>query len=217
MIIIPKREAQLETHTLIIYLISTFFVILSPGASAILVLSKGAAQGTRKGMAVIAGFNTAVTLYFILSALGITALIAASAQAFMIIKWLGVAYLVYLGLSAIFSKSGAIKVTPSRQKSQSLFSRIAQGFMVEFSNPKAILYFTAILPQFLDLSRPLIPQLTIMIIRSIIMQWLIYGGYALLGNRIAQSGIKPFFLNLLNKTLGGALLFVAFEMSRVKS
>lgn len=207
----------METHILTIYIISTFFVILSLGASAILVLSKGAAQGTRKGMAVIGGFNLAVSLYFILSALGITALIVASATAFLVIKWLGIAYLVFLGLSAMFSKSGALKVKAETSKQQSLPSRVAQGFMVEFSNPKAVLYFTAILPQFLDLSKPLLPQLLIMISTCILMQWFIYGGYAMLGDKIAHSGIKPLFLNIMNKTLGAALLFVAYEMSRVKT
>lgn len=206
----------MDFQVFLMYVGSTFFIILSPGASAILVLSKGAAQGARKGSMVIAGFNMATSLYFMLSAIGVTALIAASAQAFNVIKWLGVAYLIYLALSAIFSKSGALNVQPDEMKSQSLLSRISQGFVVEFSNPKAVLYFTAILPQFLDLKRPMIAQIAIMLIVAIGLQWVVYFGYALLGHHISKAGIKPFILSIMNKTLGGALLFVAYEMSRVK-
>ncbi len=129
--------------------------------------------------------------------------------------WRWISYL--SGIKRHFLKSGALQIKPEAFKAQSLFSRVAQGFMVEFSNPKAVLYFTAVLPQFLDLSRPLVLQLVIMVSSCIVMQWLVYCGYAMLGDKIARSGIKPLFLNIMNKTLGAALLFVAYEMSRVKT
>ena len=123
---------------------ATLAVVCSPGPAAICVVSQAAGNGVQKAMSGISGIALANAVYFALSATGIAALIIASHQVFNLIKWVGVAYLTYLGVGAILGKAGGLKVkqgeTMPRKK---LF---LQGFIIEFANPKALMYFAAILP-----------------------------------------------------------------------
>ena len=156
----------------------------------------------------------ATATYFVLSAMGLAALIVASNLLFQIIKWVGVGYLVYLGLAAIFRKSGGISVAQSGmvRSKKKLFS---QGFVVEFANPKGLLYFAAILPQFLDTNAPIAPQMIIMGLTGTTMQLVIYSIYANLGDRLANGGVHAWIVDVLNKTAGAALIFAGAKMAGV--
>ena len=203
----------MDFHLFLTFCTVTALIILSPGACAILVASKVTAFGLR-GALVIGGFNLSAVAYFTLSALGLTAIIVSSQQMFLWIKWIGVAYLLYLAFMAIFTKSGGLVVKRETGKQQSPASLISQGFLIEFSNPKAWLYFAAVLPPFIDPSRPLITQVIIMIAATIVMQWIIYMGYALLADGIVKRGIRENTIIWLNRFIGGALLLAAIKIAK---
>ena len=201
-------------QTFLIFALTTAIVIFSPGPTAILIASQGAGNGLKRTLFGVFGITCATMIYFALSATGIASLIVASHTLFQVIKWAGVAYLVYLGCSAIFSKSGGLVVksgTPVRKRT-SLFTH---GFLIEFSNPKALLYFSAILPQFIDLSRPIAPQFLIMWATAFLLQCIIYSAYAYLGERLIQGGVKSWIVNTINKTAGAALIFAGIKMASI--
>lgn len=206
----------MESETYFLFLVTTLVVVFTPGAAALAVASQGATNGGKRALFGVTGIALANVVYFVLSATGIASLIIASNLLFLIIKWVGVAYLVYLGLGAILSKSGAINVDPDRKKSspKSLF---AKGFVIEFANPKALLYFAAILPQFLNTASPILPQILIMGVTTLLLDLTSYSSYAFLGDRLANGGIKPWIVSLINKTAGGALLFAGFKMANVNA
>ena len=192
---------------------TTFVVIAVPGPAAITITSQGSGNGVWRAQAGIFGVASANAAYFALSAMGIASIVIASDTLFTALKWLGVAYLVYLGVSAIASKTGGLNIVKgTRQSGRAMF---AKGFLVEFANPKALLYFAAILPQFLDLSQPVVVQILIMGLTTAMLDILVYSGYAYLGHSLSQSGLKPWLINGLNKFAGGALLFTAFRMARL--
>ncbi|MEO0371933.1 MAG: LysE family translocator [Pseudomonadota bacterium] len=197
-----------------IFATTTAVVILSPGASAILVASQGASNGWKATTFSIFGIMLATATYFVLSATGLAALILASDLLFLIIKWVGVGYLIYLGLTAMFSKSGGIAVaqTGAVRSTKKLFS---QGFIVEFANPKALLYFAAILPQFLDTDAPIAPQMIVMGLTGTTMQLVIYSAYANMGDRLANGGVRAWIVDAINKTAGAALIFAGVKMASV--
>lgn len=204
----------MELQTFLIFAMTTAIVIFSPGPTAVLMASQGAGSGVRRTLAAVLGITCATVIYFVLSATGVASLIVASHTLFQIIKWVGVAYLCYLGFGAIFSKSGGLVVTagaPMRSRKE-LF---VHGFLIEFSNPKALLYFSAILPQFLDVTRPIGPQFFIMWLTAFVMQCMIYTAYAYLGERLSRGGMKSWIVNAINKTAGGALLFAGAKMASV--
>ncbi len=203
-------------QTFLIFALTTGVVIFSPGPTAILMASQGAGSGLKRTLFGVFGITCATMLYFVMSATGIASLIVASHTFFQVIKWAGVAYLIYLGCSAIFSKSGGLVVKSGGplRKPGSLF---AHGFLVEFSNPKALLYFSAILPQFLDVGRPIAPQFLIMWVTAFLLQCVIYSAYAYLGARLIKGGVKGWVVNLINKTAGAALIFAGIKMVSVSA
>lgn len=132
-----------------------------PGPAAITVATQGASQKPQYAFFTVLGVASADVLFFALSATGIASIIVASNVMFSMIKWFGVIYLLYLGISALFNRSAMITVVKDRKESsrKKLFS---QGLMVQLANPKALMYFTALLPQFIDPSRPVLFQILLM-------------------------------------------------------
>lgn len=201
-------------ETYLVFAVTTAVIIFSPGPTAILAASQGAGSGMRGALVGIFGVTCATMIYFVLSATGIASLIVASHALFLAIKWVGVAYLVYLGGMALFSKSGGLLVKAGRAEKK-LSSLYLQGFIVEFANPKALLYFAAILPQFLDISRPIALQFLEMGATAFIMQITIYSAYAYMGDRLTNGGVKAWLVSSINKVAGGALLFASIKMASV--
>lgn len=121
-------------ETYLLFLITTAVVVFTPGAAAITVASQGAANGGRRALAGVVGIASANVIYFALSATGIASLIIASNLLFQMIKWVGVAYLLWLGVNAIFSANGPIRVAPGAALA-STRKLYVQGFVIEFANP----------------------------------------------------------------------------------
>ncbi|MEO9468184.1 MAG: LysE family translocator [Parasphingorhabdus sp.] len=192
---------------------TTAVVIFVPGPAAIAIAAQGAGNGHKRATFGVFGVAAANAVYFILSATGIASLLIASSFIFGVIKWVGVAYLVYLGLSAIFSKSGGIQFASG--KLQSGLSLFGKGFVVEFANPKALLYFAAILPQFLDVSKPIIPQILIMGGTTVVLDLISYSIYAYAGDRLTSGRVKEWIVRLINRIAGGALLLAGARMASV--
>ena len=147
--------------TYLIFAVTTLVVCLTPGRAALLVVAQGISNGLLQSYWAIAGIALGNVIYFGLSATGIAALILASSTLFAIIKWVGGAYLFYLGLSAIFNRSSALTVTAEAGSGVVGPRAFWQALVVELSNPKALLYFVALLPQFINPNQPLGLQMLI--------------------------------------------------------
>ncbi len=204
----------MDFQTFLIFGLTTAVVIFSPGPTAILMASQGAGNGLKRTLYGVFGITCATMIYFAMSATGVASLIVASHTLFQIIKWAGVGYLIYLGCTAIFSKSGGL-VVPSSTPIRNRKSLFTHGFLIEFSNPKALLYFSAILPQFLDVSRPIAPQFLIMWVTAFLLQCVIYSAYAYLGERLIRGGVRSWIISIINKTAGAALIFAGIKMASV--
>jgi homoserine/homoserine lactone efflux protein len=202
----------MSIDTYIIFLITTIVIVFSPGPAAITMASQGAVNGVKKSMFGVAGIASANVVYFLLSATGIASIILASNLVFTSIKWIGVIYLVYLGMNAIFSKSGGIIIDlkSQKRKKSGLFT---QGFIIELANPKALLYFSALLPQFIHLDEPIYLQLFIMGVSCLVVDLIIYSLYAFFGYRISKGVMRTWIVNLINRVAGGFLIFAGLKMA----
>ena len=129
-----------------IVIVSIFVVV--PGPSVLLTVARSISSGTRAGLMTALGIAAGDVVHTTLAVLGVSAILMASALAFAIMKYMGAAYLVYLGLKALLQDSSAIEL-PSGQQAfgQKAF---VQGFLCEVLNPKSALFFLAFLPQFVD-------------------------------------------------------------------
>ena len=149
-------------HTWLLYLAAAIGLSLTPGPNSLLVLTHGALHGHRRTLFTVAGGATGFTLLIGLSMLGIGALLQASASALTLLKWLGGAYLVWLGVQVWRAPPiAAVALQPggSRVGGWSLFRA---GALSAMTNPKGILFFAAFLPQFIDPARSLLLQFFIM-------------------------------------------------------
>ena len=207
---------MIPLETLVLFLLTTFVVVLSPGPAAIAVTTEAISSGFKRSLWVILGIAMANVAFFILSATGIAALIIASHTLFTFIKWIGVCYLLYLGLGAIFSEAGPLRFGASRKPQGAIHKLFLRGFVLEISNPKALLYFSALLPQFLDVSRSIIPQLAILCAITFFIDLFCYSLYGYLGHKTTGLGVKPGIVKIINRSAGSLLIFAGVKMAYVE-
>lgn len=202
----------MELGTFFVFAMTTLVVVLTPGPAAIAVATQASANGLPRSLMAIIGVALANAAFFLLSATGISASIIASETIFTVIKWFGVLYLSYLGISALISRGGGFQINQGKRSSARAL--LGKGFLVEIANPKALLFFAAILPQFLDISEPIIPQMMIMGATTLAFDLLVYSGYAVLGAQLASRNVNPAIITWLNRVAGGALLYSAFRVAK---
>lgn len=198
-----------------IFFVTTVMLIMVPGPSAITVAAQGASNTASRALMGVLGVASADAIFFLLSATGIASLIVASSVLFNIIKWVGVIYLLYLGITALFSKSGAIRIHEAPVSSSSL-KLYRQGLVVQLSNPKALMYFSALLPQFIDPSKPIALQLFVMGITGVVADILVYSVFSHMGAQLAKQRMKAWVVNLINKAAGITLVVTGIRMALLK-
>jgi threonine/homoserine/homoserine lactone efflux protein len=144
----------LPTRHLAEFLVTVYILILIPGPSVLFVVSRGVALGRRAALATVAGNASGFALQLLLVSLGVGAIVARSDAVFTTLKLLGAAYLVLLGLRNIRDRKALAKMFgPVEAAPKSLRRIVREGFFVGATNPKGIIIFTAVLPQFIDRSR----------------------------------------------------------------
>ena len=146
-----------ETYLLYIGVLAAFFAT-PPDTSQLLIISNSLRHGLRRALATVAGDLSANVLQMTAAAFGLTALIAASADALAVVKWVGVAYLAWIGLTLIL-RSGKSGAAEPKTQPRHLFR---QGFLTSSANPYAVVFFGALFPQFIDASQPIAPQFLIL-------------------------------------------------------
>ena len=140
----------MTAHSYFLFVCSSIALALVPGPDMAFMLARCIAQGRRAGALAALGFNVGSYVHLTAAVLGLSAVLAASTVAFNIIRWLGAAYLIYLGIAAFASKQGAFVVSGSPAAQRSNASIFWQAFLTDVLNPKVIMFFFAFLPQFVD-------------------------------------------------------------------
>ena len=195
----------LETYLVYLAAVAVFFAT-PPDTSQLLIISNSAKHGLRRSAYTIVRDLTANCLQMTGAAFGLAAIIATSASAFTWIKWLGVAYLVWIGLQLILSKEQTADVEANT--SGQLFRLFRQGFVTSMANPFAVIFFGALFPQFIDPALPVLPQLLILGVTYLIVDGVILLIWGWLGVR-AASALKRHSFGLINKVCGGLMVAAA--------
>ena len=174
-----------ESSQLYLFLIASFALLITPGPAVLYIVARSMNQGKMAGIASVLGVETANFLHASAAALGLSAILLSSALAFNLVKYLGAAYLIYLGIRKILS-SGEESKTDVDQR-QSLSRIYTQGFVVNLFNPKTALFFFAFLPQFVNTSLTNVTlQMFLLGIMFVGMALITDSAYALISSSIAS-------------------------------
>jgi len=184
-----------------LFAVTEIVLCLTPGPAVLCVLSSALKAGSRRAVAAVLGILTANTVYFALSATGVGVLLASS-KVFQGVKWAGAAFLIYMGLRLVFGRQlGAPRIGEPR--THHLFF---EGFTLQISNPKAVIFFAAFLPQFLNPRAPVVPQVAILAVTSVVIEFAILCGYAMVAGRAAKFAIEPRYAKWTTRIAGGLLI-----------
>ncbi len=195
----------IETYLVYLAAVAVFFAT-PPDTSQLLIISNSIRHGLRKSAYTIAGDLSANCIQMTAAAFGLAAIIATSASAFIWIKWLGVAYLVWIGVQLMLSKEQSDDVTAtSSGQSYRLFK---QGFVTSMANPFAVVFFGALFPQFINPAAPVLPQLLILGVTYIAVDGAILLLWGWLGRRAAKA-LNRLSFGLVNKLCGGLMIAAA--------
>ena len=200
----------------LLFVMTEAVLSLTPGPAVLYVLSQAIRRGSEKSVWGIWGILSANTLYFALSASSLGAVIVASYKLFFLIKWLGAAYLVYLGLRSFFAKSSVLALPESNADLRSGPRILRDGFFMQAANPKAILFFSAILPQFVDAHRNVAFQILVLGISSIFVEFVILFVYAQLAGRALNTARSPRFEKLTNRVAGSLLIGAGLGLAKLR-
>jgi homoserine/homoserine lactone efflux protein len=179
--------------TWLLFLAMETALSLSPGPAVFYVVSQGVRGALRRTLPAAAGILTANGFYFALSATSLGAIIAESARFFTVAKWIGAAYLIYLGIKALRSagsmQSVALGVAGAGYEG-GLRGVYLGALTLQLANPKALLFFLALLPQFIDPSVSVIPQMLILAATSMLPELCILTAYGWLAHRAVHASAR---------------------------
>jgi len=187
------------------YFLAAIVLSLTPGPGVFSSIRSGLHHGVKLGTWNAVGMQVANMIHVVIVAVGLGTLLLASETLFTVIKWLGVAYLVYLGVVTWRSEPQGFHDEPdARATVREVFTH---GFLVNLTNPKGIIFFVAVLPQFIDVTRPQAFQYAVLAVTTFAVDLVIMVGYTALAARVLRVMKDPERLRWVNRGLGG--LFVA--------
>ncbi len=197
------------------YVAMCFLFAVTPGPAVLLTAGQAIARGFSAGFGVILGTQLGNLVYFVLSAAGLGAILATSEAAFMAVKYAGAAYLVFLGLRTIRNARKALE--PAEEKVPVWRHPFTQGLLNQLANPKSILFWGALFPQFVDFRADnLLVQFAILAVTGIAADIIVLSSYAAVaarGGRFMATGPKAVWRERLS---GGALVVVGGALSLVR-
>jgi threonine/homoserine/homoserine lactone efflux protein len=193
---------SLTTYSL--YLAAVAVLVLSPGPTMLMCMTTALNDGKSSALAAAVGSISAVLGVMTLSALGLGALLATSELAFTVIKVIGAIYLVWLGIKTFCSNAEAVNIKrAATDTKRRLRSHYVRGFLVGSSNPKAILFFTAFFPQFLNPIEPFAPQYSILALTFITCEFSVLAMCAFGVSAVAPVLRSSWHMRWINKVTGG--------------
>lgn len=195
--------------TWLTYFIATLILCVSPGPGALASMSAGMKYGWARGMWNCLGMQVAIILHATIIALGLGAVLMASEEIFTAMKWCGALYLIYLGIQKWREAPASFEAIDANAEFKDTSRRgiFMQGFWVDLTNPKGLIFLLAVLPQFVDPAQPTAMQYVILTATLVIIDLIVMACYTGLASKVLRLMKKPRQLTIANRVLGS--LFIA--------
>jgi homoserine/homoserine lactone efflux protein len=184
------------------FVLATTILILIPGPNVSLIMANSIAHGTRYGLLTVIGTSSAIIVQLALTVLGLSATLGMLAAWFEWVRWIGVAYLLYLGIRQW--RAPSVDLTRTRPQPRSVRAIALRGFLISLTNPKTLLFYGAFFPQFLSPDAPFAPQVAVLSVTFFVIAAGLDSVWALLAGRLR--GLLAIRGTLRNRLSGGFLI-----------
>jgi len=211
LVVIPKqRKLKMTIQSWLMYLTLVLVATSTPGPAVLFIITNSTLHGWRKATFAALGNILGLFCLGILTVAGLGTILKASEMIFNIIKYAGAAYLIYLGLRLIFQKNSDLAAMKNQLVSTDVSSQkiFFQALGVALSNPKAIIFLTALFPQFVNINEALIPQFSMLIVTLMICSFSFLMFYSMLAHKVKAWLIKPNRIKAVNRASGS--IFIGF-------
>ena len=208
----------MDWHVWVTYFAAMWVIALSPGSGAVLSMSHGLSYGVRRTTPTILGLQLGLAVVLLVAGLGVGALLLASAKAFLVVKVLGAAYLIWLGWRQWRAPVAADATTghSATESTMSARQRVLRGFLTNVTNPKGIVFMAAVLPQFINPAKPLALQLAILLATTLAVDVTVMHGYAWLASRLQALLRSARARRNQNRVFGSVLMAMGASLLMVK-
>ena len=203
-------------ETWLAFFAASWVISLSPGAGAIASMSCGLQYGFWRGYWNALGLQLGLAMQIAIVAAGVGAILAASATAFYAIQWFGVAYLVYLAVKQWRALPSDLSDDAAVRPIGKPLALMFRGFLVNISNPKALVFMLAVLPQFIDPHAPLLKQYLILGATMIVVDLIVMAGYTGLASKVLRLLRTPVQQRRMNRTFAGLFLGAAGFLATIR-
>ena len=204
----------MELSTWLAFFAASWAISISPGAGALAAMSAGLNHGFRKGYITTVGLVLGIWTQLVVVGVGLGALVATSSAAFQVVKWCGVAYLVWLGIQQWRAPARPLAALQAGAAAVPARSMVLRGWMINAVNPKGTVFLLAVVPQFLNLQQPLPPQYLLIGLTLGLTDLVVMAGYTALAARVLSTLKSAAHMRAMNRVFGslfvvaGALLSV---------
>lgn len=207
---------DMTLQTWLTFFAASWLISLSPGPGALSCMTAGLRHGYRRAIWNIFGLQLGVLLLVVIVAAGLGAILAASQTAFAVVKWLGVGYLVWLGIQQWRAAPRPMAVEDDGQPAQGRAAMMFRAFLINASNPKGIVFMLAVLPQFIDPHAAQWPQYALCALSLLITDSVVMSAYTLLAARVLRALHNPEHIRWTNRGfgtlfIGAGLLLAGFK------
>ncbi|MBV9409130.1 MAG: LysE family translocator [Candidatus Eremiobacteraeota bacterium] len=200
----------MSLHTWLAFAVVALAISLFPGPAVIAVVSTALRGGFRRSLATSAGVLVGDAVFVVAAALGLGALLVASHTVFLAVRWLGIAYLAYLGIRALLDRGTTFAVEADGVADRRLFRL---GLTTQLANPKVVLFFGALLPQFIDPARPVALQFVLLGATFIVCDVVVFAGYGALAHRARNLLRTKRASRIVSRVTGVAMLGAAARLA----
>jgi homoserine/homoserine lactone efflux protein len=205
-----------ELNTWLAFFAASWAISISPGAGAVAAMTAGLQHGFARGYFLTFGLILGLWSQLLLVGAGLGALIVASATAFALVKWLGVAYLLWLGVAQWRAPAVGLQADTGRAAPASRRSILVRGWALNTVNPKGTLFMLAVVPQFLDPSRPLLPQYLVIGATLACTDLAVNAGYTAFASKALAALRTPRQMRWVNRVFGSLFIALAAMLATVR-
>ncbi|AOS81514.1 MULTISPECIES: LysE family transporter [Hydrogenophaga] len=192
----------MELATWLAFFAASWAISISPGAGAVAAMSAGLSHGFRRGYLTTLGLVLGIWTQMLVVSVGLGALVTASSTAFLVVKWAGVAYLVWLGIQQWRAPARPLANGDEAATSRRPRDLITRGWIINALNPKGTVFLLAVVPQFLDLTQPLGPQYLVIGLTLGFTDLVVMAGYTALAARLLRTLKSTAHIRALNRVFG---------------